>query len=162
MKCIYCGADRTKVIDTRHDAQGNVRRRRECQVCLRRFTTLERPVVATPLVIKRDGRREEFDPHKLISGLRIACARRPISADDLERIVARVEYVIRQTGRAEVPSRVIGDVVIEELRKLDEVAYIRYAIVYMGMSDLETIRAEIDRLRAQREAASEEATERGG
>jgi len=136
------------VIDSRPDAQGNVRRRRECESCERRFTTLERAILTTPLVIKRDGRREEFDAHKLISGLRIACARRPISAEALERIVERVEYAIRQTGKTEVPSRVIGDIVIDELRQLDEVAYIRYAIVYLGLSDLEAIRNEIERLRS--------------
>jgi len=138
------------VVDTRHDAQGNVRRRRECTDCDQRFSTVERAILTTPLVAKRDGRREEFDPEKLKSGLRIACARRPISAAAIERIVERVEYAIRQTGRTEVPSRLIGDIAIEELRKLDEVAYIRYAIVYLGLKDLESIRAEIDQLRARR------------
>jgi len=150
MKCPFCGSDDTKVIDTRHDAQGSVRRRRECTACDNRFSTIERAILANPLVVKRDGRREEFDPDKLMSGLRIACARRPISAAMLERVVERVEYVMRQTGRTEVSSQMIGDAVIEELRKLDEVAYIRYAIVYMGLKDLESIRAEIDRLRLQR------------
>ena len=150
MKCPFCGSDSTRVVDTRHDAQGNVRRRRECTDCSQRFSTVERAILTTPLVVKRDGRREEFEPGKLESGLRIACARRPISAPAIERIVERVEYAIRQTGRTEVSSQLIGDIAIEELRKLDEVAYIRYAIVYMGLKDLESIRAEIDQLRAQR------------
>jgi len=150
MKCPFCGSDHSKVVDTRHDPQGNVRRRRECTDCDQRFSTVERAILTTPLVAKRDGRREEFDPEKLKSGLRIACARRPISAAAIERIVERVEYAIRQTGRTEVASRLIGDIAIEELRKLDEVAYIRYAIVYLGLKDLESIRAEIDQLRAQR------------
>ena len=150
MRCPYCSSNQTKVIDTRSDSQGNVRRRRECEDCERRFSTLERAILTSPLVIKRDGRREEFDGQKLISGLRIACARRPISAEDLERIVERVEYAIRQTGRTEIPSHVIGDIVIDELRQLDEVAYIRYGIVYLGLSDLESIRNEIERLRANR------------
>lgn len=150
MRCPLCGSSDTKVVDTRHDAQGNVRRRRECATCGQRFSTVERAILTNPLVVKRDGRREEFNPDKLMSGLRIACARRPISAEDLDRIVERVEYLIRQTGKKEVPSQMIGDIAIEELRKLDEVAYIRYAIVYMGLKDLEAIRAEIDRLRAQR------------
>jgi len=102
------------------------------------------------LVVKRDGRREEFDPDKLMVGLRIACARRPISAEALDRVVDRVQYAIRQTGRTEISSQTIGDLVVQELRELDEVAYIRYAIVYMGLKDLESIRAEIDRLRGQR------------
>jgi transcriptional repressor NrdR len=150
MKCPFCGSDNTKVVDTRHDPQGNVRRRRECADCDQRVSTVERAILTNPLVVKRDGRREEFEPEKLMSGLRIACARRPISAEYLDRIVERVEYAIRQTGRTEVPSQMIGDIAIEELRKIDEVAYIRYAIVYMGLKDLESIRAEIDQMRAQR------------
>ncbi len=150
MKCPYCETLDTKVVDTRHDAQGNVRRRRECKVCEKRFSTVERPILSTPSVIKRDGRREVFERDKVMEGLKIACARRPIPADALQAIIDRVEYSIRQIGRAEIKSRSIGDLVIEELRKLDEVAYIRYAIVYLGLSDLEAIRAEIDRLRAQR------------
>ncbi len=150
MRCPYCYTLNTRVIDTSHDGQGNVRRRRECESCGQRFSTVERTILATPLVIKRDGRREEFDRHKLISGLGIACARRPISAEALEQIADRVEYAMRQTGRSEVSSRVIGDAIIDELRKLDEVAYIRYAIVYLGLGDLESVRAEIDRLRLQR------------
>lgn len=150
MRCPFCDSSKTKVVDTRHDAQGNVRRRRECTDCDQRFSTVERAILTNPLVVKRDGRREEFEPEKLMSGLRIACARRPIPAAALDRIVERVEYAIRQTGRTEVPSQMIGDLAIEELRALDEVAYIRYAIVYMGLKDLESIRAEIDQLRAQR------------
>ena len=150
MKCPFCASHDTRVVDTRRDAQGNIRRRRECESCEHRFSTLERAILTTPLVVKRDGRREEFDPDKLMSGLRIACARRPISAEKIDRIVERVEYDIRQSGRVEVQSQHIGDLVIEELRQLDEVAYIRYAIVYMGLKDLESIRAEIDELRSQR------------
>jgi len=102
-------------------------------------------------VVKRDGRREEFNHEKLLSGLRTACARRPVSADDLERLVDRVEDHIRKMGKAEIPSRVIGDLVIEELKALDPVSYIRYAIVYLGLEDLEAVRAEIDRLWEERE-----------
>lgn len=151
MKCPYCHSLSTKVVDTRHDPQGNMRRRRECEACERRFSTIERPVLLNPLVVKRDGRREEFDREKILSGLRIACARRPIPAERLESITDRVEYAIRQTGRAEVSSQMIGDMVVDELRQIDEVAYIRYAIVYLGLSDLEAIRREIDALRAQRD-----------
>ncbi len=150
MKCPYCSTLDTKVVDTRHDSRGNVRRRRECKTCGRRFSTLERPIVSTPRVIKRDGRREEFDRDKVMDGLRIACARRPIPAETLQNIIDKVEYNIQESGRAEIKSRSIGDLVIEELRKIDEVAYIRYAIVYLGLSDLEAIRAEIDHIRAQR------------
>lgn len=145
MKCPYCGGGHTRVIATDHDVRG-IRRRRECRACGQRFTTLERAFLTTPLVVKRDKRREEFDRDKLLSGLRIACARRPVSADDLERLVDRVEDRIRQMGRPEVDSRTIGDLVIAELRELDPVSYIRYAIVYLGLEDLEAVRAEINRL----------------
>jgi transcriptional repressor NrdR len=148
MKCPYCHGSHTRVIDTREDAYGNIRRRRKCLDCGKRFTTMERPVITTPLVIKRDGRREPFDREKILSGLRIACARRPIPPDELERIVDRVEYTIRQRGRTEVKSQAIGDLVLDELRALDEVAYIRYAIVYLGLKDLEAVRQEIDRIRS--------------
>ncbi len=144
MRCPYCGK-RSNVIATDQDVRG-VRRRRECQSCGQRFTTLERAILTTPLVVKRDGRREEFDRDKLISGLRIACARRPVSAGDLERLADRVADQIRQTGKAEVSSRTIGDLVIAGLRELDPVSYIRYAIVYLGLEDLEAVRSEINRL----------------
>ena len=150
MRCPYCSTEETRVIDTRRDLQGNMRRRRECVACSERFSTIERPIITDPMVIKRDGRREPFDRYKLLSGLQIACARRAVSMEALERIVDQVEYTIRQNNRAEILSRTIGDLVIEELRKLDEVAYMRYAIVYLGLSDLEAVRDEIDRLRAHR------------
>jgi transcriptional repressor NrdR len=145
MRCPYCDSARTRVIDTTRDARG-IRRRRVCKDCERRFSTVERAILVTPLVVKRGGQREEFDREKLVSGLRIACARRPVSADDLERLVDRVENQVRQMGKTEIPSRVIGDLVIEELKALDPVSYIRYAIVYLGLEDLEAVREEIDRL----------------
>ena len=145
MRCPYCGSARTRVIDTTRSSQ-SVRRRRVCRSCAERFSTMERAILTTPLVVKRDGRREEFDREKLVAGLRTACARRPVSADDLDRLADRVERSIRQVGKAEIRSRVIGDFVISELQKLDPVSYIRYAIVYLGLEDLEAVRDEIDRL----------------
>ncbi len=149
MRCPYCGNKRTRVIDTTRSEQ-SIRRRRVCRGCERRFSTIERAILTTPLVIKQDDRREEFSHEKLLAGLRIACARRPISSDDLERLVDRVEDQIRQMGKAEVPSRVIGDLTVEELKALDPVSYIRYGIVYLGLDDLESVRAEIDRLLEER------------
>jgi transcriptional repressor NrdR len=149
MKCPYCGDMHTRVIDTTRGEQ-SIRRRRVCQVCERRFSTVERAILTIPLLAKRDGRREAFDRDKLLSGLRTACARRPVSADDLERLVDRVEDRIRQMGKAEIPSRTVGDLAIEELKALDPVSYIRYAIVYLGLEDLEAVRAEIDRLLEER------------
>ena len=107
---------------------------------------MERAILVTPLVVKRDGRREEFSRDKLLAGLRTACTRRPVSADDLDRLVDRVESSIRQIGKAEVRSRTIGDLVISELQRLDPVSYIRYAIVYLDLEDLEAVRGEINRL----------------
>ncbi len=150
MRCPHCNSMETRVIDTRHDSSGNIRRRRECKDCERRFSTIERPILTSPVVVKRDDRREPFEREKILSGLRIACARRPIPAEELENIVDRVEYNLRQSGRTEVNSNVIGDLVIEELRKIDEVAYIRYAIVFLGLGDLEAISKEIDELRIDR------------
>jgi transcriptional repressor NrdR len=146
MKCPYCGEDKTRVIDTSHDARGGIRRRRVCSVCDQRFSTYERPVLATPLLVKRDGMREEFSRDKLMAGIRVACAKRPVAAVDIERMVGEIEAELQQMGRAEVPSRLVGDRVIRQLKELDEVAYIRYAIVYLRLDDLESIRSEIDRL----------------
>jgi transcriptional repressor NrdR len=145
MKCPYCGNTRTRVIDTTRSARG-VRRRRVCKACEQRFSTMERAILTTPLVVKRDDRREEFDREKLLAGLRTACARRPVSADDLERLVDRVEDRIRQMGKTEILSRVIGDLAIEELKDLDLVSYIRYAIVFLRLEDLKAVRKEINRL----------------
>jgi len=145
MRCPYCGSMETRVVDTARKEQ-SIRRRRECQACDKRFSTMERAILTAPLVVKRDGRREAFDRGKVLSGLRVACARRPVSAGDLERIVDRVESHVRQLGRTEIPTRVIGDAVIEELKSLDPVSYIRYAIIYLGLEDLEAVRSEVNRL----------------
>jgi len=145
MRCPYCGSKRTRVIDTTRK-EHSIRRRRECKECDKRFSTMERAIMTAPLVVKRDGRREAFDRDKVLSGLRVACARRPVSAGDLERVADRVESHIRQMGRTEIPSRAIGDVVIQELKALDPVSYIRYAIIYLGLEDLEEVRAEVNRL----------------
>jgi transcriptional repressor NrdR len=150
MKCPFCDDMRTRVIDTTRNARG-VRRRRECKACGRRFSTVERAILTTPLVVKRDGQREEFSREKLLAGLRTACTRRPISAGDLERLVDRVESHIRQMGKTEIPSRVVGDLTVQELKELDPVSYIRSAIVYLGLEDLEAVRGEIDRLLGERE-----------
>jgi transcriptional repressor NrdR len=146
MRCPYCQNERSKVVDTSHDTRGGVRRRRECINCGQRFSTYERAILATPLIIKQDGTREEFDRDKLNRGIRISCAKRPVSAADIDRLVGEIEAALQAMGRAEVSSRVIGDMVIAGLKELDQVAYIRYAIVYLGLDDLRSIRTEIDRL----------------
>ena len=146
MHCPYCSNDDTKVIDTAHDARGGVRRRRECKSCGQRFTSYERAILATPLLIKSDGTREEFDREKLIRGIRISCAKRPVSAADIDRLVGEIETTLQNMGKPEVSSRVVGDMVINGLKELDQIAYIRYAIVYLRLDDLKSVRDEIDRL----------------
>jgi transcriptional repressor NrdR len=134
------------VLDTSHDSNGGIRRRRECQRCQQRFSSYERPILATPLLIKQDGTRQEFDREKLARGIRISCAKRPVSAAEIERMIGQVESKLQKLGKAEVSSRVVGDLVMETLKEVDQVAYIRYAIVYLGLHDLQSIRTEIDRL----------------
>ncbi len=146
MRCPYCQYGDSKVIDTTHDSHGGIRRRRECQRCKQRFSSSERPILATPLIVKQDGTRQEFDPDKLEHGIRIACAKRPVSADAIERLVGGVETELQEMGKAEVSSRIVGDLVINGLKELDQIAYIRYAIVYLRLDDLHALRREIDRL----------------
>lgn len=146
MRCPFCSSQNTRVIDTSHDSRGGVRRRRVCESCRNRFSTYERTVLATPLLVKQDGTREEFDREKLARGIRIACAKRPVPAAEVDRIVGEIESTLRAMGKAEVSSRVVGDMVIAGLKELDQVAYIRYATVYLGLEDLRAVRDEIDRL----------------
>jgi len=146
MRCPYCQHDDSKVLDTSHDSHGGIRRRRECLKCGQRFSSYERPILATPLIVKQDGAREEFDREKLARGIRISCAKRPVSAADIERLIGQVETSLQKMGKAEVSSRVVGDLVINGLKELDQIAYIRYAIVYLRLDDLHALRSEIDRL----------------
>ena len=146
MRCPYCQHQDSKVIDTTHDNHGGIRRRRECLGCGQRFSSYERAILSTPLLVKRDGTREEFDREKLVRGIRISCAKRPVSAADIERLVGQVEAELQKMGKAEVPSRIVGDMVIDGLKELDQIAYIRYAIVYLRLDDLHSLRDEIDRL----------------
>ena len=146
MRCPYCQNDDSKVIDTTHDSHGGIRRRRECLNCGQRFSSYERPILATPLIVKQDGTREDFDREKLERGIRISCAKRPVSATDIERLVGQVEAELQRLGKSEVSSRVVGDLVIKGLKELDQIAYIRYAIVYLRLDDLHSLRNEIDQL----------------
>lgn len=146
MRCPYCQHDNSKVLDTTHDSQGGIRRRRECLDCGQRFSTYERAILATPLLVKQDGTREEFDREKLARGVRISCAKRPVSAADIERLLGQVKSSLQKMSKAEVSSRIVGDLVIDGLKELDQIAYIRYAIVYLGLDDLQSIRKEIDQL----------------
>ena len=146
MECPYCHKNNSRVEDTTHDSHGGIRRRRECMECNQRFSSIERPVLSVPLIIKLDGSREEFDREKLARGIRTSCAKRPVSAADIERLVGSVEASLRNLGKAEVSSRLVGEFVMKGLKDLDQIAYIRYATVYLRMDDLQSIRNEIDQL----------------
>jgi transcriptional repressor NrdR len=143
MICPYCGHNDSKVIDSR-DVSEAVRRRRECLECSARFTTYERLQTVSLLVIKKDGRREEFNSEKLIIGVRKACAKRPVSQETIEQMVDDIEDRLRKSGKAEVDASIIGDMVMERLRQLDGIAYIRFASVYRAFADVEEVREEAD------------------
>ncbi len=156
MKCPYCGAtSESRVIDTNHDARGGIRRRRECKHCGERFSSYERAILATPILIKAGGEREAFDREKLLHGVRIACAKRPVASADLERLADQIETNLQRMGKAEISSRVVGDMVIEGLKALDSIAYIRYAIVYLRLDNLDSVRAEIDKLLEEQSSQSD-------
>lgn len=143
MRCPYCGFADTKVTDSR-DADEGIRRRRECLGCSQRFTTVERLAVGGLLVAKKDGRREEFSREKLLIGLRKACEKRPLPAGAVEAVADAVEASLRQSGAPEVPGEQIGELVMEQLRELDHIAYIRFASVYRAFADLEDIERELE------------------
>ena len=149
MKCPFCGASDSRVIDTRQ-AENGIRRRRECESCRERFTTYEQVTGITLLVAKSDGRREEFDRQKLLTGVRKACAKRPIPNEDIENLVCGIEDCLLNSGRTEFSSKEIGQMTLEKLRDLDEVAYIRFASVYLAFQDLESMKSEVERLLEQR------------
>lgn len=144
MRCPHCGHTEHKVIDTR-DAADGIRRRRRCDQCGQRFTTYEH-VAASLLVVKSDGRREPFDRQKLLSGIQLAATKRPVSSDAIEHIVVQIEEALHSLGRAEVKSEMIGNLVLDHLAQLDQVAYVRFASVYLNIQDLDDLRAEIDRV----------------
>lgn len=149
MVCPHCHDNEkegTKVIDTTHDSRGGIRRRRECKKCSKRFSTYERPILAAPLIIKQDGTREEFNREKLLRSVKVAVVKRPVSAADIDRLVGEIESTLQSLGKSEVSSKIIGDIVIAGLKELDQIAYIRFALVYLGLDDLHSIRHEIDRL----------------
>ncbi|HUT98555.1 MAG TPA: transcriptional regulator NrdR [bacterium] len=151
MRCPYCGEDSDKVTDTRPSKGGElVRRRRECLHCGRRFTTYEKVEEPELKVVKRDGRRERFDRAKIMTGLEKACEKRPISHDQLETVVARVETELRNRLGDEVESSEIGELLIHELADLDGVAYVRFASVYHQFADTDQFTDVLRRLREDR------------
>jgi transcriptional repressor NrdR len=143
MKCPYCGSTESRVVDTREVGDG-IRRRRECQGCQQRYTTYEQVAKVHLMIVKRDGRREPFDRQKLFEGIWKACAKRPVSSEAVEEIVSEIEANLYGLGQPEVPSRVLGEMVMDRLRDLDGVAYVRFASVYRSFADLETLQREVD------------------
>jgi transcriptional repressor NrdR len=147
VKCPFCDQLENRVIDSRLSKDGHaIRRRRECSECKRRFTTYERVEITIPLVIKKDGRREHFDRDKLKSGILKACQKREISVDEIERFVDELERGIQEQGDREIPSETIGRRVMEYLRELDDVAYVRFASVYRSFKDLKEFMSELQDL----------------
>lgn len=146
MRCPFCGKQATKVIDSRSTKEGGIRRRRECSLCGRRFTTYERVEEIRLWVRKKDGRREVFDRNKILSGLQKACEKRPIPMNALENLVDEVEKELRNRMEGEVSSSEIGELVISKLKKLDEVAYVRFASVYRQFQDLGTFLSELRKI----------------
>jgi len=147
MRCPYCASTEDKVVDTRpSEDEQMIRRRRECIACSRRFTTYERVEEALPVVVKKDGRREGYDRAKLLGGLRKACEKRPVSIDELDLVADAIERTLRELGDNELPSQKIGDAVLSRLRDLDDVAYLRFASVYLSLQDAEEIMREVQRL----------------
>jgi transcriptional repressor NrdR len=148
MRCPFCGVDEDKVMETRVSKDGNeIRRRRECAGCTRRFTTYERIEESMPLVIKNDGRREPFDRTKIEHGILSAVAKRPVSRDQISAMALEVEREIAELGVSEIASRDIGERVLPRLRARDEVAYVRFASIYRDFRDLEGFEKELDALR---------------
>ncbi len=152
MHCPFCKAHETKVIDSRLVADGEqVRRRRECLSCNERYTTFEVAELLLPRVVKQDGSRQPFDEQKLRAGILRSLEKRPVSTEQIESAINRIKYQLRATGERELPSMAVGEAVMTELRRLDEVAYVRFASVYRSFQDLNEFKAEIDRLSSQKQ-----------
>ena len=145
MHCPYCECENTKVVDSR-ESGASIRRRRECALCGRRFTTYEQVQMKAMMVVKRDGRREEFSRGKLWSSLTKACAKRPLAIARIDRMIDDIETNLSEQGKAEFDSRAIGEMVMSRLSDLDQVAYIRFASVYLDFSDVESFKTEINTL----------------
>lgn len=147
MLCLKCGCEESKVVDSRNVVETNaIRRRRECLNCKNRFTTYEKIEYTPVMVIKKNGAREEFDRDKIINGMLRACEKRPVSREDIEKAVNEMELELTSTVNKEIDSRKIGEMVIEKLRKLDEIAYVRFASVYRQFKDINEFKQELNKL----------------
>ncbi len=147
MYCPFCSSLETKVIDSRLVAEGSqVRRRRECMSCNERFTTFESAELVMPRLIKQDGTREPFNEEKLLNGLTRALEKRPVSIEQIEAMIVQIQAQLRATGEREIPSRLVGESVMKQLKQVDQVAFVRFASVYRSFEDIDEFRAEIDKL----------------
>jgi len=156
MRCPACGRPDSRVLDSRPvQEQRTIRRRRECEACGSRFTTYERVEEPPLVVVKKDRRREAFDTQKIIRGLVRACERRPVTMNQIQDLASQVEREIRRRGHDEIPSRTIGELVMDKLKALDEVAYVRFASVYRQFTDLEEFGREVERLRGARNLSAD-------
>lgn len=146
MQCPYCNYKESKVIDSRHTDQYSIRRRRECEECKKRFTTYEKIETTPVIVIKKDNSREYFDISKLKNGILKSCEKRPVSIDDIENIISYVENEINKSLQSEIETKIIGELVMEKLKNIDEVSYIRFASVYRQFKDINTFANELNTL----------------
>ena len=163
MKCPYCQANDSSVIDSRELQGGeSIRRRRRCNVCGKRFTTYERIELASFMVVKKSGRREEYNQQKLRAKIRVACTKRPISEAQIDALLARIEGELLALGEAEVPSSTVGDIVIRHLQELDQIAYIRFASVYRNFADLDDVRRAVEQLAQERAAGRQDGDRASG
>ena len=152
MKCPFCEHTETKVIDSRHTEEGHaIRRRRECDQCNKRFTTYEKIEEMMLMVVKKDGIREPFDRMKVLSGIIKACEKRPVPMADIERVVNEIERGLNNMMEKEIPSSFVGELIMEKLKSLDEVAYVRFASVYRQFTDVNTFVAEVEKLLSKKE-----------
>ena len=150
MNCPFCSHADTRVVDSRLGREGNnIRRRRECEKCVKRFTTYERVEEMLPLVVKKDGRREAFDRQKIVAGMQRACEKRPVSIAAIEQFVDRLEQSLQESGEKEVPSNRIGEAVMAALHEIDQVAYVRFASVYREFRDINEFMAELTEILAR-------------
>jgi len=153
MRCPFCRTPDSRVVDSRLGKEGDaIRRRRRCDRCGRRFTTYERADATMPLVVKKDGRREPFDRHKIVNGLLRACEKRAVPADTIEAVADRIERQVQERGEREIASSVVGEAVMRELHALDAVAYVRFASVYRSFGDVHEFMHELEDLIAERRA----------
>ena len=158
MRCPFCQNEDTQVLDTRVSEEGDsIRRRRRCSKCEKRFTTFERIELAMPVIVKKNGSRTDFEPAKLRGSLMLALRKRPVSADAVDGAILRIEEKLRSSGEREILSGQIGELVMRELKRLDKIAYIRFASVYRSFEDVAEFRDAIDEVDLERKAAADPA-----